>query len=203
MSTADDGARFAGAPTAGAPILDADPRRNHWVWELLDERRADMCDGLISVAEAWRAADVRHELEIAACVTDVWRRVDATLGEYLSVVWYVLLELRDLGPAGRCPTLERDLSPAAHPVVATALASARAVARADKAHLWDGGDPDVRQRLDEIRAALHRLALGELVPDLLAPPAVRPASMWWSPSAPTVDDASAPNQGPTDLRLLR
>jgi hypothetical protein len=140
-----------------------------------------MCEGLAGVAASWQSTEVRHELELAVCVTDVWRRVDALLGEYLCAVWYVLLELRDADPAWRCATFERELSAAAHPVVETALAAARAVARARPAHAWDGGDPEVRRRLDDVGAALYRLALGELVPDLLGAWCARPDGVWWSP----------------------
>lgn len=178
----------------GRPGLDPDPRRQHWTWEWLAERRQELCEGLAGVAASWQSTDVRHELELAVCVTDVWRRVDALLGEYMCAVWYVLLELRDADPGWRCATLERELSPSAHPVVETALAAARAVAQAGPAHAWDGGAPEVRHRLDEVGAALHRLALGELVPDVLGAPCVRPSSVWWSP--PESETASGPPSPP-------
>lgn len=62
---------------------DADPRRGHLAWEVLAERQRDLCEGLAALAATWGAVKVRHELELAVAVTDICRRVDTLLGEYL------------------------------------------------------------------------------------------------------------------------
>jgi hypothetical protein len=144
--------------------------------------------------------EVRHELELAVVVTDIWHRVDALVGEYLCDVWQALLTLREVEPSWRCPSLERDLSPDAPLVVVTAHAAARGRAEDD----WGRGDLEIRRQIAAIRSALHRMTLGHPVLDPLSGVTGAPPRPFWSSAEGSTDEIRRPTDGGASvLRLIR
>lgn len=156
-----------------------DLRRAHPTWSQLAAHQRFLCEGLANLGAVWSRVHARDELEVAIAVTHLCQQVDTMLGEYLIAVWWALLAMRDMARGQDESDADGELSPAAHPAFRTAMSAARTLAGAGPAARWDGGDPSVRHRLDELRAALHRLALGYEIPEpLTAVPGTPPATCW-------------------------
>jgi hypothetical protein len=184
------------------PGHEGDPRR-HAIFALLGLSQLDLCESLASLAQQWTNVEIRHEVELAVLVTDVWRRLDTVLGEYLCDVRWAMLELRDVEPSSRAPTLPRALPSDAHPVIHAAHAAARAAARRDLSERWDSGDAASRRQLDELRAALEQVTLGRAVADVLIGVEGEPPPVSWDlPAAPTRAEEAPVSRAPT-LRLIR
>lgn len=165
-----------GAPTKCAGL---DLRRAHSTWSQLAGHQRLLCEGLANVGAVWSRVHVCDELEVAVTVTHLCQQVDTLIGEYLVAVWWALLAMGDVPRCGDGPAADGELSPAAHPALHTAMRAARTLAIAGPDARWDGGDPSVRQRLDELRAALHRLTLGYGIPHPLeAVPGAPPPTCW-------------------------
>lgn len=167
----------------GAPprSVIVDLRRAHPTWNQLAEHQRLLCEGLANLGAVWGRVHARDELEIAVAVTHLCRQVDTMLGEYLVAVWWALLAMGDVARGQGEPSADGELSPAAHPAFRTAMSAARTLAAAGPTARWDGGDPSVRHRLDELRAALHRLALGYEIPDPLTAAPGAPPPVCWPP----------------------
>ena len=156
-----------------------DLRRAHPTWSQLAEHQQLLCDGLANLGAVWGRVHARDELEVAVAVTHLCQQVDTMLGEYLVAVWWALLAMGDVVRGEHGPEADGELSPAAHPALRTAMSAARTLAAAGPDARWDGGDLSVRARLDELRAALHRLALGYEIPEPLnAVPGTPPSTCW-------------------------
>jgi hypothetical protein len=183
------------------PGYEGDSQRRA-TFALLGLSQLDLCESLASLAQQWTNVNIRHEVELAALVTDVWRRLDTVLGEYLCDVRWAMLELRDVEPSSHAPTLARSLPLDAHPVVHAARAAARAAARLHPSERWDSGDPCVRRRLDALRASLEQVTLGHVVPDVrIGVDREPPPVSWDPPPAARGTEVSPVDRGPK-LRLV-
>lgn len=192
-----------GTDVPGQP--DGDPRRRHHAWDGLQDDRQAMLEKIVDLAARWNNVPVRHELELAAFASDVWRTLEASLGDHLiSMMAAVSTVMEEATPAGRQPLLERPLRHAAHPVVHQALAEARDVAKYGPDTAWhDTGEMLFaigRSFLD----SLLRVASGEILEELLVsnPLRITRDAHWLI--CPVCGLARQPIAGPpSKLRLLR